>query len=352
MSAAANSTSPEPRSSMAAAEFDDPAFDRAAVTEPSDDLSTIDVGNDKSSTVDAGNDDAEIEALEFGIGRAEETDDAPDLPIASAKTPRPARGRGSRGRRGAKLRRRLAGAFVILIGLAAMGGVFSMFAQSSGAQGATSDDIATGRGLYSVSCITCHGANLQGVKGKGVSLVGVGGAATYFQVSTGRMPLVAQGPDAPRKQSIYSDKQVRELAAYIQSIGGGTTIPDGSQRDDAHLAEGGELFRLNCASCHNFAGKGAPLSAGKYAPSLNEATDLQIATAMLTGPENMPVFNNNQLTPEQKKEIISYIQTLKASRDPGGSGLDRVGPVTEGLVIWVVGIGAMMLVILWIGAKS
>jgi ubiquinol-cytochrome c reductase cytochrome c subunit len=145
---------------------------------------------------------------------------------------------------------------------------------------------------------------------------------------------------------------VRALAAYVQSIGGGTAIPTGSQRDDAGLAEGGELFRLNCASCHNFAGKGAPLSAGKYAPSLNKATDLQIATAMLSGPENMPVFSDNQLTPTQKHEIISYIQTLKASKDPGGAGLDRVGPVTEGLVIWVVGIGAMMVVILWIGAKS
>jgi ubiquinol-cytochrome c reductase cytochrome c subunit len=187
---------------------------------------------------------------------------------------------------------------------------------------------------------------------KGPSLLGTGGAATYFQVGTGRMPLVGQGPDAQRKESIYTDAQVRQLAAYVQSVGGGTAIPTGPLRDDAQLAEGGELFRLNCASCHNFAGKGAPLSAGKYAPSLNKATDLQIATAMLSGPENMPVFNDNQLTPTQKHEIISYIQTLKASRDPGGSGLDRVGPVTEGLVIWVVGIGAMMLVILWIGAKS
>jgi ubiquinol-cytochrome c reductase cytochrome c subunit len=304
-------------------------------------------------------DAAELEAVEFdtglsGIDGERDADLIDDGPTSSTHSP--ARsvkiGRRRRRTRASRLRRRLAGVFVLLIGLATMGGVFSMFAQTSTAQSTTSDDVASGRQLFSVSCITCHGANLQGVTNKGPSLLGTGGAATYFQVSTGRMPLVGQGPESPRHDSQYSEAQVLQLAAFVQSVGGGTAIPTGSLRDDAQLADGGELFRLNCASCHNFAGKGAPLSAGKFAPSLNKATDLQIATAMLTGPENMPVFSDNQLTPTQKREIISYIQTLKASRDPGGSGLDRVGPVTEGLVIWVVGIGAMMLVILWIGAKS
>ena len=30
---------------------------------------------------------------------------------------------------------------------------------------------------------------------------------------------------------------------------------------------------------------------------------------MLTGPQNMPVFGDNQLTPEEKRDIIAYIQT-------------------------------------------
>ncbi len=111
-------------------------------------------------------------------------------------------------------------------------------------------------------------------------------------------------------------------------------------------------YRLNCASCHGTTFKGAPLSAGKQAPSLNAATDLQIYTAMLSGPESMPVFSNNQLTPTQKHAIIAYIQNIKASNDPGGAGIDRIGPVSEAIVIWVVGIGALMVVILWIGARS
>ena len=298
---------------------------------------------------DAMTDDfSDLSDLDFAVG-VDEVDDEPVVRVVRAK----GRARSTRPpRRPSRLRRRLAGGFVVLIGLAAMGAGFSLFAQTSSAQSTVSGDVAQGRQLFSVSCITCHGANLQGVLNKGPSLVGVGGAATYFQVSTGRMPIVGQGADAVRKPSIYTEAQVLALAAYIQTHGGGTAIPTGNLRDDAKLAEGGELFRLNCASCHNFAGKGAPLSAGKYAPSLNKSTDLQIATAMLSGPENMPVFSDNQLTPTQKREIIAYIQTLKAEKDPGGAGLDRVGPVTEGLVIWVVGIGAMMIVILWIGAKS
>ncbi len=73
---------------------------------------------------------------------------------------------------------------------------------------------------------------------------------------------------------------------------------------------------------------------------------------MLTGPESMPIFSNNQLTPTQKEQIIAYVQTLKASKDPGGSGIDRIGPVSEAIVLWVGGVGAIMIAILWIGAKS
>jgi ubiquinol-cytochrome c reductase cytochrome c subunit len=255
-------------------------------------------------------------------------------------------------------RRRLAGLMVLMAALASMGGLYGLFASSSNAneKAATQADLDQGRQLYDVSCITCHGANLQGVTGRGPSLIGVGQSATYFQVGTGRMPATGQGAQENRKPSQFTEAEVEALAAYVQSVGGGPQIPSGSLRIDTSqpgkLAEGGELFRLNCASCHGTSGKGAPLSAGKVAPSLNDATDKQIYAAMQSGPENMPVFSDNQLTPDQKKEIITYIQTLKASKDPGGNGIDRIGPVSEGLVIWVLGIGFMVGTILWIGSKS
>jgi len=252
--------------------------------------------------------------------------------------------------------RRKIGAFGVLLGaLAAVGGGYATFAASSGAADSGSDaaSVAHGRQMYQVSCIACHGANLQGVTNRGPALVGVGGAAVYFQVSTGRMPLAQQGAYAPRKTPKFDEQETRDLAAYVQSVGGGPAIPTATLRGNADsLGMGGEEFRLNCASCHGTTGKGAPLSAGKQAPSLNAATDLQIWTAMLSGPENMPVFGNNQLTPGQKQAIIAYIQTIKASDDPGGAGIDRIGPVSEAIVIWVAGIGLLMVVILWIGARS
>jgi ubiquinol-cytochrome c reductase cytochrome c subunit len=246
------------------------------------------------------------------------------------------------------------GAGVVLIGaLASMGGGYALFAASSSAAGGANaaQQVAQGKQLYQVSCITCHGANLQGVTDRGPSLLGVGAAGAYFQVSTGRMPATGQGATEERKTAVFNEEQTEALAAYVQSRGGGPTIPAGSLRDINDVAEGGELFRLNCASCHGTTFKGAPLSAGKVAPSLNAATDKQIYAAMESGPESMPVFSDNQLTVAEKKAIVTYIQTIKASNDPGGNGIDRIGPVSEAIVLWVAGVGALMIAILWIGAK-
>jgi ubiquinol-cytochrome c reductase cytochrome c subunit len=251
--------------------------------------------------------------------------------------------------------KRLASGLALMVALGAVGGAYTLFASSSGADDTTTSqaDIDAGRQLFNTTCITCHGANLEGVKDRGPSLVSVGSASVYFQVSTGRMPAAAQGAIEPRKPPKFTEKEIDQLGAYVQTFGGGPQVPLGSLRvGDEQLAEGGELFRTNCASCHGATGKGAPLSAGKSAPGLRDATDRQIYAAMLSGPESMPVFGDNQLTPDQKKAILSYIKVLQASKDPGGNGLDRIGPVSEGLVIWVLGIGAMMIVILWIGAKT
>jgi ubiquinol-cytochrome c reductase cytochrome c subunit len=271
-----------------------------------------------------------------------------DVESHAEPTPRP------RKRRPA-WRRRLSGALVLMVALGGVGGAYTLFAASSGANDTTTSqaDIDAGRQLFNTACITCHGANLQGVHDRGPSLIGVGSASVYFQVSTGRMPAAGQAAGEPRKEPKFTEQQIDQLGAYVESIGGGPALPQGSLKvDDKELAEGGELFRLNCAACHGSTGKGAPLSAGKSAPSLRDATDKQILAAMLSGPENMPAFSDNQLTPEQKKAVLNYVQKLEASKDPGGNGLDRIGPVSEGLVIWVLGIGALMGVILWIGAKT
>jgi len=276
-------------------------------------------------------------------------------------TERPSTTKGRRPR--SRMRRRVTGALALALALGSVGVAYATVAAAATPKAQTvaaanapaneSVEIRKGRQLYETSCITCHGQNLQGVLDHGPSLIGVGSAAVYFQVSTGRMPVTRQEAQAERKKPKFDEAETLQLAAYVQSVGGGPVIPTGDLRgSDANLAEGGELFRLNCAACHNFVGSGGALSAGKYAPSLRNATDKVLWTAMLSGPQNMPVFGDNQLTAEQKQAITNYVLTVNEQKDPGGSSIGRLGPVPEGLVIWVVGIGAIMLMILWIGAKS
>ena len=260
----------------------------------------------------------------------------------------------ARARRRSKQRRRLANVAGLLAALVLTGALYSVFAPAHAAE--EGDDTASaaeeaGRELYETSCISCHGENLEGVPNRGPSLIGVGEAAVFFQVNTGRMPLVRQEADAPDKPAVFSDEQIEQLMAYVQANGGGPTLPSGDLRD-GDLALGGELFRLNCASCHNFVGEGGALSSGKAAPSLRDATDMEIYTAMLTGPENMPVFGDNQLTPDEKRAITNYVQTINEQADPGGAGIGRIGPISEGLVIWLVGVSSLLFAVYWMGSKA
>jgi ubiquinol-cytochrome c reductase cytochrome c subunit len=258
-------------------------------------------------------------------------------------------------RRRSKRRRRITNVAGLAVGLGLMGALYTTIvpgAQAAGDSGQTASTAEdAGQAIYNRTCITCHGANLEGVPQRGPSLIGVGEAAVYFQVHTGRMPLAQQGAEAIEKPPVLSEKEIDQLMAYVQAHGGGPVLPSGDLRD-GDLAQGGELFRLNCSSCHNFVGEGGALSSGKSAPSLLRADDLTIYTAMLTGPENMPVFGDSQLTPDQKRSIINYVQTVKQEADPGGAGIGRIGPVSEGLVIWVVGIGILMFGVFWMGSKA
>lgn len=261
----------------------------------------------------------------------------------------------ARGRRHSRVTdrfRRRSGLLVLLVSLGLAGGAYTAFAPSAAADD-QSDAVAAREGekLYNVSCISCHGANLEGVPDRGPSLIGVGESAVHFQVSSGRMPAARQEAQANRKQPQFKGEQVDQLAKYVGSVGGGPTIPDGDLRD-GDLAEGGRLFRVDCAQCHSFGQEGGALSSGKQAPSLSKATDKQIYAAMQTGPQNMPKFGDNQLTPEEKRAVVNYVQSQKEDKDPGGWGIGRTGPVPEGLVVFVVGIVGLLFVTLWIAGKS
>lgn len=254
-----------------------------------------------------------------------------------------------------RLRRRLSAGARLVAALALSGGLYAGLAPAHAEDTATalSAEAEEGKRLYDQSCITCHGPFAQGVKGRGPSLIGVGSAAVEFQVETGRMPAMRQEAQVERKQPAFSDEQARQLGAYIQQLGGGPEIPhDADLKAGGNLSRGGQLYRINCSSCHGYTAGGGALSSGKFAPSLEPSTDRQIYAAMLTGPQNMPVFGDNQLSPQDKADIIAYIQNMKEDQDPGGWGIGRLGPVTEGIVIFVVGMVALVFATLWIAGKS
>jgi ubiquinol-cytochrome c reductase cytochrome c subunit len=252
-------------------------------------------------------------------------------------------------------RKRTSSYGVVLLALSLLGGIYAaLLAPQSVAQeqqpANQSMQVQEGRDLYLTGCSTCHGLNLEGGAG-GPSLIGSGASAVIFQVESGRMPLNAGVQQAPRKKSRYTIEEIDALAAYIQANGGGPELPEGDLAD-GDLQLGGALFRTNCASCHNFAGSGGALTYGKYAPELRPASARVIYTAMQHGPESMPRYGDAQLTDDEKRAITRYVTFLQDSGDPGGASLGRYGPISEGLVAWVVGITALVGMTLWIGARA
>jgi ubiquinol-cytochrome c reductase cytochrome c subunit len=217
----------------------------------------------------------------------------------------------------------------------------------------SAQSIKDGRALFLRNCASCHGLNAEG-SSDAPSLVGVGAASVDFQVGTGRMPAAVDGPQIQQKRVEFKPAEVAALAAYIASLGPGPAIPDAEALDyaDADAAEGGAIYRTNCSMCHNFAGSGGALTHGKFAPSLTGVSARHMYEAMLSGPQSMPVFGDGTMTPTDKREIIKYLKTIQAQPNPGGASLGKVGPVTEGAVGWLVGLGSLIGAAVWLGAKA
>ncbi|CAL9597017.1 MULTISPECIES: c-type cytochrome [unclassified Streptomyces] len=258
----------------------------------------------------------------------------------------------------ARRRHPLAAIVVLLLALACTGGLYAVFAPADKAQAdetAQSLAIDEGKKLYAVGCASCHGTGGQGTT-DGPSLVGVGAASVDFQVGTGRMPAQQPGAQVQKKKNIYSQAEIDQLAAYIASLGAGPAIPSEEKygTEGADVAEGGELFRTNCAQCHNFTGKGGALTNGKYAPSLEGVSAKHIYEAMQTGPQNMPSFPDTTLTEQNKKDIIAYLNAVNGDEtvDPGGLSLGGLGPVSEGLFGWIFGLGSLIAVAVWVAART
>jgi ubiquinol-cytochrome c reductase cytochrome c subunit len=234
-------------------------------------------------------------------------------------------------------------AVLLGIGLHAAGASAGEGAQDQGS-------VERGRELYLTGCASCHGANAEGTS-RGPDLRGVGAAAADFQLTTGRMPATQGDRQVFRKPPAYSRAKIKDLVAYVASLGAGPPIPD-VVTPPGDLQEGARLYLANCAACHAASGNGGALSLGRAAPNVHEATPVQVAEAVRTGPGQMPVFGPETLTRKQLNSLVRYVEYLKKPENPGGFSLGLVGPITEGLVAILIGLGALMLVSRWIEPRA
>ena len=249
---------------------------------------------------------------------------------------------------------------ILLLALVATGGLYAALSpQTAQAEAYSEDDVKAGEALFLANCATCHGRDAEGLVDSGgttigPSLIGVGAAAVDFQVGSGRMPMQSSGPQAARKEPQMTEEQTRQLAAYVASLGPGPAVPDEEWLDTSkgNATKGGEIFRVNCAMCHNAAGAGGALTRGKYARALDGVSAKHVYEAMDTGPQNMPVFNETNLSPEDKRDVITYLEELEKTGSPGGISLGSLGPVTEGLYAWTIILSLLLGTAVWLGAKA
>lgn len=270
--------------------------------------------------------------------------------------------------RSIRARRALAGpAALLALAVIVFSVLFMTTSTAHGQQALVStnpNDIAAGSVLYQEHCQSCHGYQGEGGVVKGApALVNVGAAAADFYLSTGRMPLNAPNNEALRNRPAFNQSEIRQLVAYVNALpqitgigqAGPTiptvqplcsdqTTPTTTAENCVTLAEGQQLYAINCQQCHQAAGSGGMLSKGNIIPTLRNATLVQAAEAPLVGPKPMPMFK--ELTPHQLSAIAHYVQYLHKPDSPGGAGISYFGPVAEGFVGILVGF-----VVLWFASR-
>jgi len=220
----------------------------------------------------------------------------------------------------------------------------------SAAQPVSQFDIEAGRVLFENACSSCHGIGGTGTD-MGPSVIGSGAAGADFMLTTGRMPLDNHLRQPVRKPPAFNPTEIHRISEYVASLGPGPEIPD-VDLERADLVDGHRLYAENCAACHSSGGAGGAVGAGLEAPSLARSNPVQVVQAMRIGPGAMPVFGEQTLSDEEADSIALYLMHLRDSGDPGGLGMGRIGPIAEGAIAWIVGLGLLVLVCRWIGEKE
>jgi ubiquinol-cytochrome c reductase cytochrome c subunit len=219
---------------------------------------------------------------------------------------------------------------------------------AGGAPGAAAPVLGEGQALFTSSCASCHGRSGGGVTRRGPSLHGVGAMAADFYLQTGRMPLPSPTAQPLRTRPAFTQRQIAALVAYVSSFGGPPVPAVAPSRGS--LSRGHDLFALDCAGCHTIQGQGGIVT-GAIVPSLNLVTSRQVAEAIRIGPYVMPRFGAAELSDADIDSIARYVQSTQHPQDRGGWGIGRIGPITEGMVAWLLGMAALLLVARLLGER-
>jgi ubiquinol-cytochrome c reductase cytochrome c subunit len=227
------------------------------------------------------------------------------------------------------------------------------------------DQPVAGEQLYLRDCAWCHGDRGEGTdRGPNVTTGTNGPAMNDFMLSTGRMPIEHARAKVVHRTPSYSREQIDAIVDYMRAFDApGPEIPEVDLEGD--LAHGLTLYQENCAACHSTTGIGGALTPGReldaegvlagrtslVAPSLHGLTATEIAEATRVGPGTMPVFGEETISDEDLSAITRYVLYLQDPADPGGAPVGRVGPVVEGGIGWIVGLGLLVIFIRWIGTK-
>ena len=244
-------------------------------------------------------------------------------------------------------------AHALLILMLPVGTAFAVLAspptqQAPGRQGAAASaplevDAAA---LYRRDCAQCHGPRGEGSR-TGPVLAGVGAAAVDYYLSTGRMPLAEPADEVERSSPAYEADEIAALVEYVAAFApGGEPIPE-VDPESGDVAAGGVIYRAQCAACHQTIGSGGALL-DREAPPLAASSPTQIAAAIRVGPGNMPAFGQAAIAEDDLDGVVAYVLELQQPDDRGGFPLWHLGPVPEGAVAIVVGLGVVVIVTTWI----
>ena len=164
------------------------------------------------------------------------------------------------------------------------------------------------------------------------------------------MPLNAPGEEPHRSHPAYAAAQIRDLVAYIQSLGGSPHPLRRSRRGIAVArtrAVRCVLRRLSPDRRHRRRG------ARRFRAVARPATPTQIAEAIRIGPFVMPRFSDAALDQHDIDSITRYILAVRSHPDDrGGWSLGHLGPIPEGMVAWLIGIVALLAVARVVGERE